>query len=235
MPRARALRSALALGSTLLLGLAPLTGCGGGGKSESAGDLPAGDGLVKAAATEMRSIKTARFVITTDGTVDRLGLSGADAVVTSEGDAKGTATLDQSGSATELTFVVVGDTLHLKGLTGDWQRVPLALAASVYDPSKILDPDRGLANVLGTAINAKTEGTETIDGTRTYRVTATLDAAALATIVPGVDENVTGTLWIGADRRLLHRASFRVPGDGGGGTATVTLSEFDAQVTISAP
>jgi lipoprotein LprG len=224
------MRRALALVTTTALGLAVLAGCGG-----DDGDLPAGEALVKSAATEMRSVKTARFVITTDGTVDRLGLSGADAVVTGDGDAKGTATLDDAGSSTELTFVVVGETLHLKGLTGDWQRVPLALAASVYDPSKILDPDRGVAHVLATASGAKTESTETVAGTRTYKVTATLDATALAAIVPGVDENVTGTLWIGADRPLLHRASFRVPGDGGGGTATVTLSEFDAQVTISAP
>jgi lipoprotein LprG len=228
MPRA------LALVPTVALGLITLAGCTGD-KSEPAADLPAGDGLVSSAAAEMRAVKTARFVISTEGTVDRLGVTGADAVVTSEGDAEGTATLDQGGSSSELTFVVVGDTLHMKGPTGGWQQVPLALAATVYDPSQILDADRGVANVLATATEAQTEASETVDGARTYRVAATLDAKALATIVPGITENVAGTLWIGADRPLLHRASFRVPGDGGGGTATVTLSEFDAQVTISAP
>jgi lipoprotein LprG len=183
----------------------------------------------------MGSVKTARFVITTEGTVDRLGLKGADAVVTRDGDAKGTATLDQSGAASELTFVVVGDTLHIKGPTGGWQQVPLSMAASVYDPSAILDPDRGVAKVLATASGASTQGTETVDGAPAIKVKATLDSKALAAIVPGIDQNVAGTLWIGADRPLLRRASFTVPGDGGGGTVTVTLSEFDAPVTISAP
>jgi lipoprotein LprG len=226
------MRRALALVAAVGLSLAAAAGCSG---HKPAGNLPDGAGLVRSAAREMGSVKTARFVITTEGTVDRLGLKGADAVVTRDGDAKGTATLDQSGAASELTFVVVGDTLHIKGPTGGWQQVPLSMAASVYDPSAILDPDRGVAKVLATASDASTQGTETVDGAAAIKVRATLDSKALAAVVPGIDQNVVGTLWIGADRPLLHRASFTVPGDGGGGTVTVTLSEFDAPVTISAP
>ncbi|HEY2947149.1 MAG TPA: LppX_LprAFG lipoprotein [Micromonosporaceae bacterium] len=228
------MRRALAALCALALVLAVGAACSGH-PPKPAKNLPDGAGLVSSAAREMGGVKTARFVITTEGTVDRLGLTGADAVVTRDGDAKGTATLDQAGAASELTFVVVGDTLHIKGPTGGWQQVPLSMAASVYDPSAILDPDRGVAKVLATASDASTQGTETVDGAAAIKVRATLDSKALAAVVPGIDQNVVGTLWIGADRPLLHRASFTVPGDGGGGTVTVTLSEFDAPVTISAP
>jgi lipoprotein LprG len=225
----------------LAMTLAVLTSCTGSGDKPtpqtqaSAGDLPAGDTLVKAAATEMRGVRTAEFEITSEGTVDRLGVRGASGVVTSDGDTRGTAQVNQAGNIVELAFVVKGDTLYVRGATGGWQQVPLAAASSVYDPSRILDPDRGVANVLGNATEARTEAREAVDGTPAYRVVATLKGKDLATIVAGMSEDVTGTLWIGVDRKVLHRASFVVPGAGGGGTVTVTFRKFDAPVTVSAP
>jgi lipoprotein LprG len=225
--------------AALALAAAALTSCtdssDGSTPRTPADDLPSGDTLVKAAATQMRGVKTAEFDITTQGTVDRLGIRGASGVITSEGDADGTARIDQAGNAVELSFVVKGDTLYVKGATGGWQQVPLAVASSVYDPSHILDPDRGVGNVLGTATAASTEARETVDGTPAYRVKATLDGKDLAAVVPGLIEDVTATLWIGVDREVLHRASFVVPGEGGGGTVTVTFRKFDAPVTINAP
>jgi len=224
--------------TALALALAVLTACTDSGDKPAPGpaaDLPAGDALVKDAAAQMRTVRTAEFEITTEGTVDRLGIRGASGVITQQGDAQGTARLDQAGNIVELSFVVSGDTLHIKGATGGWQQVPLAVASSVYDPSLILKPDRGIANVLGTATAATTEARETVDGTATYRVKATLSAQALASIAPGIGQDVTGTLWIGADRKVLHRASFVVPVAGGGGTVTVTFRKFDAPVTIRAP
>ncbi|HEU4427003.1 MAG TPA: LppX_LprAFG lipoprotein [Pilimelia sp.] len=223
--------------AALALAVAALTACTDSGDKPppAAGDLPPGDTLVKDAAAAMRAVRTAEFDITSEGTVDRLGIRGAQGVITSEGDARGTARIDQAGTLVELSFVAVDDTLYLKGATGGWQQVPLAAASSVYDPSLILNPDRGVANVLATATDATTEARETVDGTPAYRVKANLKAQALAAIAPGVSEDVTGTLWIGTDRKVLHRASFVVPGAGGGGTVTVTLRKFDAPVTIRAP
>jgi lipoprotein LprG len=233
------MRRPTALVAAFALALAASTSCtggsDGGGPAAPAGDLPAGDTVVKEAAAEMRKVRTAEFDIATDGAVDRIGIRAASGVVTDTGDARGTASIDQAGSLTEVSFVVVGDTLHLKGPTGGWQQVPLAAAASVYDPSQILNPDRGVGNVLGTATNARTEARETVDGVPALRVKATLNSQALAAIAPGISQDVEGTLWIGADRRVLHRASFVVPGEGGGGTVTVTFRKFDAPVTISAP
>jgi lipoprotein LprG len=231
-------RSPAGLAAALALVLAAVTACTDSGEKPPPGpaaDLPAGDTLVKDAAAAMRDVRTAEFEITSEGKVDRIGIRGASGVITREGDAQGTARIDQAGSIVELSFVVAGDTLHITGPTGGWQRLPLAVASSVYDPSLILKPERGIANVLGTATAATTEARDTVEGTPVYRVRATLTAQALAAIAPGITQDVTGTLWIGTDRKVLHRASFVVPGAGGGGTVTVTFRKFDAPVTVRAP
>jgi lipoprotein LprG len=219
--------------SILLAGLAACTG----GDEEPTSDLPAGDELLRSAAEAMRSVQTARFEITADGTVAGVPLRRATGVITSAGDAEGGVQLDQSGPLAELSFVVKGQTLWVKGVTGDWQRLPLAVASSVYDPSKILHPDQGVANVLGTARDAKTEARESVDGQDAYRVKATFPPQALSKLVPGIETDVPGQVWIGADRRLLHQGKFDVPdGDGGGpATVTVTVADFDAPVTIDEP
>nr|MDT0656554.1 LppX_LprAFG lipoprotein [Micromonospora sp. DSM 115978] len=230
------MRRPLALVGAFLFLLAGLPACtereAGPTTGPSADPLPAASEILAAAATELATVETARFDITTDGAVDVLGIRAASGVITSAGDAQGEAQLDQGGSVVELTFVIKGETLHVKGLTGGWQQVPLSLAASVYDPSAMLTPDRGVANVARTATGT-TEARESVDGVETYRINGVLNGAALAALVPGVTADVTGTLWIGVDRPVLHRVNFPVPGQGG--TVTVSFTEFDAPVTIDEP
>lgn len=199
--------------------------------------LPAGATLLTESAAAMRDIKTAQFLITADGTIAGLSLRRAEGTLTKEGSAKGTAQVDQGGLNVELTFVIVGDKIYLKGPTGGYQTLPLSLAASVYDPSAILSPDRGIAKVLSTATGATTEASEAVGGKDAWRVAVAVNSTDLQTIIPGVTGTVPGKVWIGsADKRLL-KATFTLPpaGDAKGGTVTVTFTAFDAPVTISAP
>jgi len=225
----------------LLTALVALTSCTDSKpqttESPVASNLPAGDVLLQESATAMRDIKTAQFLITADGAVAGLKLRRAEGTLTKEGSAKGTAQIEQDGNNVELTFVIVGDKIHIKGPTGGFQELPLALAASVYDPSAILDPDRGIAKVLSTATGATTEASEAVDGQEAWRVAATMNATDLVAIIPGVSGTVPGKTWISnADKRLL-KATFTLPdvADAKGGTVTVTFKEFDAPATISAP
>jgi lipoprotein LprG len=231
MPRRALLRPVL-----LSLLLAGLAACTGGGQ-ESSSDLPAGDELLRSAAEAMRSVQTARFEITADGTVAGVPLRRATGVITAAGDAEGSVQLDQSGALAELSFVVKGQTLWVKAVTGGWQELPLAMASSVYDPSKILHPDLGVANVLATARDAQTGARESVDGQDAYRVKATFPPDALSKLVPGIETDVPGEVWVGVDRRVLHQGKFNVPADGGGDPTTVTVmvSDFDAPVTIDEP
>jgi lipoprotein LprG len=225
----------------LLTVLAALTACSSSkpknNANQSAANLPAGDTLLKESSAAMRDIKSAQFLITADGSVAGLNLHRAEGTLTREGSAKGTAQIDQAGVNVELTFVIVGDKIYLKGPTGGYQTLPLALAASVYDPSVILNPDKGIAKVLSTATEAKTEASETVDGKATWRIAAKATATDLATVVPGVSGVVPGQLWIAKDDKRLVKATFKLPdtGDTKGGTVNVTFTQFDAPVTISAP
>src|SRR5258705_13001775 len=200
-------------------------------------NLPAGEGLLKDSSAAMGGIKTAKFLITADGTIAGVALKRADGVLTKEGNAQGTAQVEQMGTTVELAFTIVGQTMWLKGPTGDYQQLPLALAASVYDPSAILDPDRGIAKVIATATEGKTEAGESVDGQATYRVAAKFPAENLSKVVPGVTGAVPGKVWIAKDTKRLLKAAFELPavGDAKGGTVTVTFTEFDASVTITPP
>jgi lipoprotein LprG len=243
MPRSQSRSRVLLAGAAALaVVLVALAGCSS--KPDKKGDtdkadpnLPAAEGLLKDSSTAMGSIKTAKFLITADGTIAGVALKRADGVLTKEGNAQGTAQVEQMGTTAELAFTIVGQTMWLKGPTGDYQQLPLALAASVYDPSAILDPERGIAKVIATANEGKTEAGESVDGQDTYRVSAKFPAENLSKVVPGVTGSVPGKLWIAKDNKRLLKATFDLPaiGDAKGGTVTVTFKEFDAAVNITAP
>lgn len=232
------MRRPLAFAGALILLLAVSVGCTDRSADEPAGagkdstSLPDAAELLRAAATELATVKTARFVIATEGAAETLGISAAEGVITATGEAQGTARIEQGGVPLELSFVVKGDTLYVDGLTGGWQKLPLSTAAAIYDPTALLSPERGVANLVGKATGT-TKGRQALDGADTYRIDGTLPGSALGNLVPGVSEDATGTLWIGVDRRVLHRAQFPVPGQTG--TVTVTFSEYDAPVTIRVP
>lgn len=201
-------------------------GCSGGDGGDDA-DLPDAAELMTASADEMAGVETLRLVLSAGDGIPGVPVREADAVVTAGGDADGTATVELTGvGAVEVRFVLVGDAFHYQAV-GPWLQIPRADAAEIYDPSAILDPDRGVANLLRNARDPEVTGS---DGDR-YQVTATFAAADIAAVLPGTTEDIDGTLWIGTDRPLLHEAQFPLSG----GTVTAQLSEFDEPVEISAP
>jgi lipoprotein LprG len=220
----------------LALACLALTGCVK--KAQTGTDnLPDGATLVKQSADAMRGVQSAHISISSDGNVADLPLKSAEGDLKRNGDAKGSIQIEQLGALVELQFVVLGQTMWVKGATGGWQSLSTALAASIYDPSAILDPDRGVAKVLDTVTATRTEGRETIDGTDTYRVAATFDQNAVAQLVPGVSEQLSGQLWIDTATKQLHRVRLSVPGSSGGGpgTVTITVSKIDVPVDVRAP
>jgi lipoprotein LprG len=233
MPRIRPLFAAAL--TVALVALGACTSDKSKGPSDAA--LPDGSEVLRASATAMGDIKTARFQITADGNIAGVALKRAEGVLTREGNAQGSAQVDQLGTMVELSFVIVGDKVYLKGPTGGYQQLPLALAATVYDPSAILDPQRGIAKLLTTATEAKIEGEEDVAGQRTTRVVAKLTAQELSAIVPGVTTAAPGKLWVANDSKRLVKATFQLPdlGQEKGGSVTITFTEFDAPVSISAP
>lgn len=200
------------------------------------GSLPVASDLMSQAETAMGNVQTVHFTINVDGTLPGLPLRSAEGVLTKAGDAKGTAKISELGATIQAEFVIVGQDFYLNAGTGGYQKLPLSTAASIYDPSAILDPNRGIVKVLATAGNPKTEAREPINGQDAYRVALTPDPAAVETLIPGAGAGTTGKLWIDVTTHRVVKGVFVIPGTGGSGaTVTITLDNYDAPATISAP
>lgn len=224
---------------TLALAAAVATACSSDDPPADNGSLPDGAGLLKDAAAATAEVRSAHFTLTVNGEVPGLSVKNAEGDLTREGGpagaAKGTVSMELLGDLFEGEFVLVDETLYIKGATGGFQELPATLVRSLYDPAAILDPERGIAHVLESVQNPKTEGTEDIDGVSTYRVTGRATKDVVADLVPGIDSDVDITFWLRQDgQHQPVKASVRVPGEGDP-TVDVTLSDIDKQVSITAP
>jgi lipoprotein LprG len=230
MPQPRAL---VALTSLFTVGLLALSGCH---SNTPASNLPDGSTLVSQASTAMTNVQSAHITIDTSGKVGTIPLRTAEGDLKKGGDAKGSIKLLALGQVIQLDFVVVGDNFYIKGLTGGWQKASAAEVATFYDPSGILDPSRGVAKVLATATDARTEAAETVNGVNTYRVAVNLDNTVVSTVVPDTPTGTTGKVWLDQNTKRLVKAELDVSAAGGGpGTVTINLTDLDKPVTIDAP
>lgn len=226
------------LGALLLVVAA--AGCTGDEGGEGGVALPDGPQLVQKAAEATRQVGTVRFQLTVDGQIKGISISSAQGQLTKDGDVKGTTVITASGQPTEAEFVIVGDTLYLKGPTGGYQQFPSSVAATVYDPTKILDDNLGLAALVANATGPAVEATETVDGAPAYRLKVTFAKNNLGVLLPGAGAatDLPGELWVTtAEPNRPIKAKVDVPAAPGtaGGTVTITLSEFNDPVVISPP
>lgn len=220
---------------TLALTAAVTTACSSD-EPASDGNLPDAAGLLNDAAASTADIRSAHFTLAVNGEIPGLSVKSAEGDLTREGGtggaAKGTVSMDLMGSLFEGEFVLVDDSLYVKGPTGDYQELPASMVRSLYDPAAILDPDKGIANVLKSVTDPRTEGSEDIDGVSTYKVTGKVTKDVVSSLVPGIDSDVDITFWLRQDNgHQPVKASVKVPQ----GTVDVTLSDIDKQVEITAP
>jgi lipoprotein LprG len=228
------------LTTTLLVAVLAVSGCSKKKKDDNSpppSSLPAGATLLSESAEAMRNVQSVHFKLTANGSIQGLQLHSAEGDLKRDGDAKGNATLDEGGAIVSIEFVIVGPTIYIKGPTGGYQSVPLALASTVYDPSAILDPDRGITKVLTSASNPETKAKEQVNGADAYKVSFTPDIAALATLVPGATIGSTATVWVDAATKRCVKGTFDWPASGGnaGGTVTIEFSDFDEPIDVSPP
>lgn len=228
---ARLVPLALALGATMAV-----SACGGGSGSGGGGNLPSGTDLLKQSATAMSSVTSMSFTIGTDGDPG-IPIKNANGKLLKSGDAQGTLQLKQQGQLAALNFTLAGNSVYLKGPTGGYRKLPRAMVVAFYDPSAILDPQRGVPLLLTKATGPKTEAKDSIGGQDAYRVKATLPKDAAASLVPGLAKDVTGEVWISTTEHRLLKVRADVPAASGGGTGTVTatFADFNSPFKITAP
>ncbi|SEG82837.1 lipoprotein LprG [Nonomuraea solani] len=204
-----------------VLALASACSSSGGGA-----ELPAGPDLMKKASEAMKGVKSAGFSIATEGK-PKVPVKKADGRLTAAGDADGSLTLEVLGTLQEVSFALVGDTVHFKGPTGGFQKMTRQQLAQFYDPSVILEPTKGIAQLLASATDPKVEALES----GAYRVATTFPAQVVGQIIPGVTQGVNGKVWIEQATSRLTKASLPLQG----GTVTVSFSDYDAPITITPP
>ncbi|WP_019630975.1 LppX_LprAFG lipoprotein [Actinomadura atramentaria] len=215
----------------VLLALVTVASCKGGDDGgKTAANEPDATGTLKQAAQAMSALSSTAFTLTTDGN-PQIVVKGGEMRLLKNGDADGTLQIAQSGQAVEMKIVSLGPTFYVKAVTGGWKKVPKAMAASLYDPSAVLDPNRGIPKLLTSVTDPKAEASEDVRGQKAHRVAATLPKEALNGLIPGVNEDLKGKVWISdADHRLL-----RVKGNVSGGSLTIDFTEFDKPYKITAP
>src|SRR5919197_5649790 len=146
--------------------------------------LPAGPSLLHRAAASMREVRTGRFELEVKGELGGLEVRHAEGVMSRDGRASGTVDLEEAGQLVEFDVVFVRGTVYLRGPTGPFQSVPSELAGTIYDPTDLLDPTKGLARLLATARTPRTLGQGDVNGTDAFRVTATLAGSVLGPLLP---------------------------------------------------
>ncbi|TDE23981.1 LppX_LprAFG lipoprotein [Actinomadura sp. 6K520] len=216
-----------------LLALVLTGGCSWGGSDEPAGkaDFDAAQTL-RQAAQAMGDLQSVAFTVESEGQTPVI-VKGGDLKLLREGDAEGTLTVEQQGQNVEMKVVAVGDSIYLDAGTGGWRKLPKALAASMYDPSAVLDPERGIAKLLGSAAEPEPQAVEKVGGKEAYRVGATLPRAQLAGLIPGINADLEGQLWV--DRSTHRLVKVRGAFPEGKGAVVISFTEFDAPYEISAP
>ena len=222
----------------ILLGALVLATTASCSSSNSAGNanLPDAGGLLRDSAAATRDITSAHFTLKVNGTIPSLSVHSAEGDLTKEGKAKGKVSMDLLGNLFEGEFVLVGGSIYIKGATGGFQKLNASLISAVYDPGAILNPDRGIAKVLSSVQNPKTEAKESVEGASAYKVTGRVSKDVAASIVPGVSSDVDITFWLREDNKQPVKASVTMPGaDNKPATVDVTLSNVNQPVTITAP
>lgn len=110
----------------------------------------------------------------------------------------------------------------------------------VFNVTQFFDPAKGVSDILAGVKDLKSDGTETLDGTATYRLKGLVPAAALKSLSPEVTatEDLPSTLWIGSSDFLLRRVKLDGPllaGEPPNLTRTISLKDFNKEVVVQTP
>ncbi|GLZ36319.1 lipoarabinomannan carrier protein LprG [Lentzea sp. NBRC 105346] len=204
----------------VLLALTLLTGC------TSSGDLPDGATVLSKSSDAMRSVTSTHFTIKVEGDLPDVNVKDAVGDLTNTGDSKGNAKVSLGGNLVQIEYVLVEKNLYFKGPTGGFTKLPAAFAGQVYDPTAILNPDKGVANVLKSSKDAKTEsaGDQTV-------VNAVVPKDVIAKLVPGISGDVKAKYTVDKENRLVQ-GLFELTG---GQKVQIGLSDFNKSLTITAP
>jgi lipoprotein LprG len=217
--------------AALLAAALLVSGC----SKEAAEPLPEATGLIQQSIATTKTLKSAHLEITVNGKIAGLPVKTLSGDLTNVPSVaiKGNSTISMGGSDVDIELVVLDGTLYAALTPNSW--LDMGPAVEVYDPSVILNPDTGLANMLASVTDAKSAGFDTIGGVPTVKITGKVAAAAVNTLIPQIEatEPLPATVWIEkeAPNQLVQAQIDQSEGN----TVLLTLSEWDKPVTVTKP
>lgn len=233
MPTSRPKRPILAVLAALAIAAALVGGCSS--SKQSSTPLPDAATLLAKSNLTTRNVKSVHLVLSVTGTIKGLPVKTLTGDLTTSPDtaATGEANLTVLGSAVDAQFVVDGGTLYAALTPGHWES--FGPASAIYDPSEILNPNTGLANVLTNISNPKAESRETIGGQSTIKITGTASADAVNGLAPQLKatQPLPATVWIqeSGDHQLVQAKLDQSAGN----SVQMTLSNWNAPVQVTKP
>jgi lipoprotein LprG len=233
MPTRRRLGPILAVLAALSIAAALVGGCSS--SKQSAAPLPDAATLLSKSNLTTRNVKSVHLVLSVTGKIKGLPVKTLTGDLTTSPDtaAKGEANLTVLGSTVDAEFVVDDGTLYAALTPGHWES--FGAASAIYDPSEILNPNTGLANVLTNISNPKSESRETINGQSTVKITGTASADAVNGLAPQLKatQPLPATMWIQetGDHQLVQAKLDQSAGN----SIQMTLSNWNAPVQVTKP
>jgi lipoprotein LprG len=233
MPTPSPKRPILAVLAALSIAAALVGGCSS--SKQSTAPLPDAATLLSQSNITTRNVKSVHLVLSVSGTIKGLPVKTLTGDLTTSPDtaAKGEANLTVLGSSVDAQFVVDNGTLYAALTPDHWES--FGPAAAIYDPSEILNPNTGLANVLTNISNPKSESRETINGQSTVKITGTASADAVNGLASQLKatQPLPATVWIqeSGDHQLVQANLDQSPGN----SIQMTLSNWNAPVQVSTP
>ena len=217
--------------ATLLAATLLISGC----SKKSSEPLPDAAGLLTQSIASTKKLQSAHLEIVVNGTIDGLMVKSLSGDLTNVPAVaiKGNSTISMGGSAVDIELVVLDGTLYAALTPNSW--LDMGPAAEIYDPSVILNPDEGLANMLTNLTDATAAGFETIGGVPTVKITGKIGADAVNKLIPPLKASapLPSTVWIeqNAPNQLVQAQVDQSEGN----NVQLTLSEWDKPVTVTKP
>jgi lipoprotein LprG len=226
-------RPRLAFVVSIFAALLLVAGCSSSEKSSA--PLPDATALLKEAQQTTAAQKSVHLQLNVTGTIKELPIETLTGDLTNVPvvAAQGKASIIAFGQTfKDVDFVVADGNLYGALTPGSFTN--FGPAADIYDVSKILSPDVGLANILAKFAGGKAEGRETINDVGTVKITGTVPADAVNGLASlGATGDVPATAWIkeDGDHELIQAKLDPSQGN----SVQMTLSDWGKTVTVTKP
>jgi lipoprotein LprA len=208
------------------------------GASTSAANKDAA-ALLKSAADALRKVTGMHVSLAVQGDVPNLLVTKLDGDISTrpQTEATGTATLRVGQTTQDAKFVFVDGHLY-SDLGNPGSYTDFGDGKSIYNVSVLLDPNKGLANVVSKLQGGSVAGTEQVNGIATTKITGNSSADDIATLagykLSAKDvKTVPTTLWIASDGSS-HLVKIQISPTGNT-SVTLTMSDWGKQVTATKP